>query len=285
MINYSTFSTYCLQRNFTIAVSFTVLMMLAAKDLAAAPKWKNLSQAEAVIKLKNLPNAERCSFRTKQASNYSKQITVGYCPAKPGKDEPRTYIRVLELMPGYYWGRTYSEDFSEHPIFIKVWKKISWFKYFKNPKIASGQRTTCISDDVCRQRRVEFSVSGQQCQWILNTPDLGQPRSAAPYGVELFTCQLKDKMTASDISMKPGKVTFTFPGGKKDSEPANKREAIGIAPKLTKKASEKEADSGTEPSLEGRITDQLKALKRLEDAGLISKGEAAAKRKKILKNL
>ena len=33
------------------------------------------------------------------------------------------------------------------------------------------------------------------------------------------------------------------------------------------------------------ITDRLKALKKLEDAGLISKEEAAAKRKEILKNL
>ena len=33
------------------------------------------------------------------------------------------------------------------------------------------------------------------------------------------------------------------------------------------------------------LADRLKALKKLEDAGLISKEEAAAKRKEILKNL
>ena len=34
-----------------------------------------------------------------------------------------------------------------------------------------------------------------------------------------------------------------------------------------------------------KITDRLKTLKSLDDAGLISKEEAAAKRKEILKNL
>ena len=44
-------------------------------------------------------------------------------------------------------------------------------------------------------------------------------------------------------------------------------------------------DSSTTNVREGSLTDRLKALKKLEDAGLISKEEAAEKRKEILKNL
>ena len=39
------------------------------------------------------------------------------------------------------------------------------------------------------------------------------------------------------------------------------------------------------PAMDLMLADRLKALKQLEDAGLISKEEAAAKRKEILKNL
>ena len=71
--------------------------------------------------------------------------------------------------------------------------------------------------------------------------------------------------------MKPGKVTLVFPG------PSLKVKKSVQKPRDT----DRSAESGSENS----ITDRLKALKKLEDSDLISKEEAAAKRKEILKNL
>jgi hypothetical protein len=47
----------------------------------------------------------------------------------------------------------------------------------------------------------------------------------------------------------------------------------------------RDTDRPAKAGSENSITTRLKALKKLEDAGLISKEEAAAKRKEILKNL
>ena len=71
--------------------------------------------------------------------------------------------------------------------------------------------------------------------------------------------------------MKPGKVTLVFP------DPPLKVEKSVQKPRDT----DRSAEYGSENS----ITDRLKALKKLEDSGLISKEEAAAKRREILKNL
>lgn len=239
---------------FVLLCGFLSIFLIQAP--ASAGEWKTVDQDESVITLKNWPGTDNCSFRTKMASNYSKKITAGYCP-KSQSDEMRTYIRVLEMMPGMRWGWTYGTDFSEHPIFTKVWKKLRWFEFFKDPNIKPGQKTKCYNDDECRFRRIEFSVKGQECQWVLNIPDLGHPNSDAPFGIEIFTCQTSIPFTKKHILMEPGKVTLVFPG------------PFG-APK---------SDTFT------GADQRLRELKKLLEGGLITKEEAAAKRQEILKKL
>ena len=166
-------------------------------DAAAKWKWKNISSDEAVIALKKWPGSDQCRMRKAMAPNFSREITVFSCPRWVGDDEPRTYFRVQELMPGYYWGGAFGKDFSEHPMF-RV--KGSWFKFFKNPNIKVGQKTKGYNDNECSFQRIEFSVTGRECQWIYYTPDLGTTdgssgRSETPYGLEIFTCETSNPIT------------------------------------------------------------------------------------------
>ena len=67
---------------------------------------------------------------------------------------------------------------------------------------------------------------------------------------------------------------------------SEKQPKMTEAPKPEKSVQKpRDTDRPAESGSENSITDRLKALKKLEDAGLISKEEAAAKRKEILKNL
>ena len=270
------------QSKFVLSVYLCGLIAYSAP--ATAGKWKTVDQNDTVITLKNWPDPEQCVFRMKTSVDYSRDITSAACPLKISRDRaglfrPRTYLRIQELMPGHFWGGGYPDDFSEHPMFTKA--KGRWFKYFKNPVISPGQDTECYNSERCRFRRIKFTVwsfteNSRECQWVFYLPDLGRTdassgRSDTPYSVEIFTCQTSIPFTKKHILMKPGKVTLVFPG------PPLKVEKSVQKPRDT----DRSAESGSENS----ITDRLKALKKLEDSDLISKEEAAAKRKEILKNL
>ncbi len=132
-------------------------------DADAKWKWKTIPADEAILNLKNWPTpTEQCRFRKGTPPNFERENTAVFCPRWVASDEPRTYFRLMELMPGYYWGRGFGRDFSEHAIFTKL--RGDWFKYFKNPTIKPGQKTLCYADNDCSLRRIEFSVNGRECQ-------------------------------------------------------------------------------------------------------------------------
>jgi hypothetical protein len=107
------------------------------------------------------------------------------------------------------------------------------------------------------------------------------------------------------IDKLPGIVGYTKEGGVKSymekSEHGNsfferrvlgklrqseKQPAMTEAPKPEKSVQKpRDTDRPAESDNENSITDRLKSLKKLKDAGLISKEEAAAKRKELLKKL
>ena len=239
--------------------------------------------------MKNWPNSgdANCRFRIKTTSDYVLNLTVGFCPRYPASDEPRTYIRLRDVNPGYYV-TGYDGDFSEHPMFTK-WKGFRP-SYWQKAIIKPGQRTKCNDSD-CGFRRIEFLVQEKDCQWIFYAPDylpnagLQQSAQDIKYSIEFFTCQTSAPFTERHIDMEPGKVTIMWPGVSKKNSTTNQADCPdgsidnGKGQCLVHRKEANPAD-GKSP-----ITDRLKALKKLEDAGVISKEEAAAKRKEILKNL
>jgi hypothetical protein len=68
---------------------------------------------------------------------------------------------------------------------------------------------------------------------------------------------------------------------------SSEKQPVMTEPPKAEKSVQKprDTDRPAESGSENSITDRLKALKKLKDAGLISKEEAAAKRKELLKNL
>lgn len=222
----------CLTSKSAFLCCLLIALVGSPADVSAKWKWKDVSADEAVLKLKGWPTpVDQCRIRIGTPPDFHKEHTVFFCPRWVGSDEPRTYFRLIEMMPGWRWGWSYGVEFSEQPMFTK-WKG-NWVTYFRNPVIKPGQKTKCYNDAECYFQRVEFTVKGQECQWIINIPDLkysAQARSEAPYGVEIYTCQTSVPITEKHIEMKPGKVTVTFPGvgntesaSEADSDAANNK--------------------------------------------------------------
>jgi hypothetical protein len=209
----------CLTSKSAFLCCLLIALVGSPADVSAKWKWKDGSADEVVIQLKGWPTpVDQCRIRIGTPPDFHKENTVFFCPRWVGSDEPRTYFRLIEMMPGWRWGWSYGEEFSELPFFTKT--KGNWFAYFRNPVIKPGQKTKCYNDAECYFQRVEFTVKGQECQWISSIPDLKystQDRSEAPYGVEIFTCQTSVPITKEHIEMKPGRVTVTFPGGASSS--------------------------------------------------------------------
>ena len=176
-------------------------------------KWTDISIGETPLSFKYWPI--ECRLRKKTTANYSSDLTAGQCPRWMGSEEPRTYVRLMEVFSGYYLGG-HTNDFSQHPIFTKA--RGQFFSYFKNPEIKPGQRTTCNDSD-CFFRRIEFSVKGKQCQWIFYAPDyvpgfgtqFNLTDRNIPYALEIMTCHTSAPFTKEHIQMKPGKVTVVWP--------------------------------------------------------------------------
>ena len=105
-------------RIFLVAVIVAVGIPL---DADAKWKWKTIPADEAVLKLKGRPTpTDQCRVRKGNPPNYAKENTVFFCPRWLGDDEPRTYFKISELMPGWFWGGGYVNEFSERPIFTKA---------------------------------------------------------------------------------------------------------------------------------------------------------------------
>jgi hypothetical protein len=146
---------------------------------------------------------------------------------------------------------------------------------------------------------VELSNSGAHSEGTWKVDDQGYMCQEYDAGWDLRCTRYEyiDKL--------PGIVGYTKEGGAKSyiekSEHGNsfferrvlgklrqseKQPAMTEAPKPEKSGQKTpDTDRPAESGSENSITDRLKALKKLEDAGLISKEEAAAKRKEIMKNL
>ena len=255
---------------YSLPILLSVLLISTPQQSVEAKKWRDVDLSEAPLIFKNWPNTEDCRFRQRMAANFSVETTFVECPKIPVYPiKENTVVRVTELMPGYYWSGAGGKDIREARI----------FKYgrFSGAKFDPGQEFVCDTDSSCAWRKITFKVNDGPCQLVHIVPGVGGQSDFwgqidSKLSLLLIHCGTDKPITRENIVYtEDEKIKLIHPGG---NQSVNKPKVASVPEK-----SEITSDGN------GDIADRLKALKKLEDAGLISKEEAAAKRKEILKNL
>jgi hypothetical protein len=146
----------------------------------------------------------------------------------------------------------------------------NWNSNLYGAKFDPGQKFICYQDKECGWRRITFKVDDLPCQLVHIIPGVGGTSDFwgqldSPLALNITHCGTDIPFTTENIVYTDdGRIKLVYPGG-----------AISPAGKRVSKP------SSNNKSLEER----LGTLKKLENTGLITKEEAAAKRKEILKNL
>ncbi len=210
--------------NFRVILSIILcaLLLSLSQNANAATKWKSLTADESEVKLKNF--SDECRISTANAADYSRKYIVFFCPRYANATGPETYIRVQKLLGNYYWGSNSKKDFSEHAMFT-AWKG-GRNGYFKDPIIAPGQKTKCLSDSDCYFQRITFSVKGRDCQYINYSPNLrniSRSASSERYALEVFTCHTATPITEDKITIKRDSVVITFPDTSQPSKETDRQ--------------------------------------------------------------
>ena len=155
---------------FTVLLLFGLILAPFEWGTAHAGKWKDVSLRDTVVSFRNWPSTSDCRFRKRMADNYAMENTQAFCPRRPSRGEPSTYLWISELSPGFYWRGTKGKDIRQSSIFNN---SSGWFYNFYGADFDSGQRFVCFRDTECSWRRVTFNVDGFPCQAIQIIPGVG----------------------------------------------------------------------------------------------------------------
>ena len=332
---------------YVLCLSLLTATSMLMPSVVEAKKWRDVDLSETPLIFKNWPNSQDCRVRQRMAANYSAETTIAHCPKTqfyPIRENPATFVRVSELMPGYHWTGAGGKDIRDNRI----------FKYgrFRGAIFDPGQEFICDQDASCARRTFTFKVDDSPCQVVHIIPGVGGTsgfwgQTDSKLSLFLIHCGTDKPLTKEHIVYtEDEKIRLIYPGDDQsinkpkvaaDAEtyfykfgnrhscsttyiPGNTSKQVcemalnssktdwqkGVYPfelpcyiaeakkrfpnspvkecqRLVGASVSKESEITSDGN--GDITDRLKALKKLEDAGLISKEEAAAKRREILKNL
>lgn len=203
-------------KNTLVQVFAVAALISVVVGPSLATQWKTVPGADTVVRLKGWPEKLRCTFRDGgYNANFSQKRTRVYCrgirnPDLPHLETARTFIRINELQPGFYWGGSYSKDVRQLVFFQKT---TGFFSYFKSAKFDEGQEFKCYNSPQCRFRHIRFTVDGQSCQWVAYNPDIGvtdgqSGSSNTPFNVTLIHCGSNVPFQQQHFSLAPDTVTI-----------------------------------------------------------------------------
>lgn len=201
--------------NTILSSALILLAVMFAGSPAYSGKWQSVRQQDTDIRLENWPEELPCTYRDGGYDDrFAKKRSGVFCPRIPYHAGDRTYINVQELQAGYYWSGGISGDVRENQIFRRA---KGYFAYFKSAKFPKGQDFSCYGSSRCQFRNIRFSVERKPCQFVHYSPTLGNmdhfygPGDAL-YSVLIIHCGRAKPFMPGHISLKPGRVTITFPG-------------------------------------------------------------------------